>query len=451
MLPGEYWASDEQLTVDSVEVDGAVHTRPDVFDLLLAPVRRAQSGAQLQAAMKRARDSLQALGILEELDFVLDAARQKRHTRVAVKVVERKRFEYSVGVEAGSSGDVVLRGGLDVRNALGRAEVAHASFSSASLLGLREANTVEASFWKPLLWAEGPRQAWSVAGQLVDTDRTAYAALFERTAGVEAAYHYGSLTMRLASRLSRLSGDPGWSSSAPAMSPSIANREQFGWEPKTAAIAEWRSDTRDSVLAPTVGTLQAASLELAGVPQSMRLLFAKAELWGTHSVPLGATGSLTFRGRLGHIVDLSGGSGPEEGHRHPSVTFVDAFHVAQRMPGFNTHGIGVTANKEDLGACSYWLASAHYLFGLPGAPDFVMGHLHATACAVGGVISSGPEHYGLGTLFRDSSVRASAGAGIVLSLPGMGRLSFILSKVLKHDPRDLLATAVQVSFSSSFD
>ena len=451
VLPSEYWKSDEPVTVDHIEVVGNKHTKEDVFELYLADVQRARGGNELHAALQRAREGLMGLGVFRSLEFVLDAARQERHTQVAVLVEERDRREITAGVTAGSTGDVVFSGSVATLNALGRGESWRVGGTVAAP-GSREATTLEGSFRKPLLWAHGPPQAWTLRAQFFETDRYAESAHLERVASVAAAYHWGGLTVRLASALTRLSADAARVRAAGGPQPSLANREQFGWEPKTSLALDWSRDTRDNPLAATRGSFARALLELAAAPQRGVPLFAKAEVAGTVTVPLGAGCAVTLRGRAGHLAPL-GGEVAEAGHRQPRVTSADAFHLggADRVAGWAQRGIGRSSAGESLGVLSYWLASLHLHLRLPAAPEFLQGHVHATLCGAAGVIGSGPEQYGFAAALRPEALRASVGAGLVAALPGMGRLTFTVSHIVRQQDMDRTTSMLQVGFTTSFE
>jgi outer membrane protein insertion porin family len=452
VLPSEYWKSDESVTVEHIEVVGNKHTKEDVFGLYLGDVQRARGGNELHAALARAREGLMRLCVFRSLEFVLDAARQERATRIAVLVDEADRKELTAGVTAGSTGDLVFSGSVAMLNAFGRGETWRVGGTVAAP-GSREATTLEGSFRKPLLWARGPPQAWTLQGQFYETDRYAESAHLERVARVAAAYHYGDVTLRLASALTRLSGDPRPVAAHPNHPrPSLANREQFGWTPKTTLGLEWSRDSRDDPLAPTRGAWGRALLELAADPERGRLLFLKGELAGTISAPLAPGWSVSLRGRVGHLAPLSGGSA-EAGHRHPAATSADAFHLggADRVAGFCQRGIGRSAGGESLGVLSYWLAALHLSAALPAAPDFLRAHAHATLCGAAGLIGGGPEQHGLAAVFRPEALRASVGLGLVAALPGTGRLTFTVSHILRQQQGDGATGMMQVGFTTSFE
>jgi outer membrane protein assembly factor BamA len=169
-----------------------------------------------------------------------------------------------------------------------------------------------------------------------------------------------------------------------------------------------------------------------------------------HSFPLSFGGSLTLRGRLGHIIGLSTDSpyGP------PAISSSEAFFMggAESVPGFQSRGIARSTALEALGAASYWLSSAHYIFGIPSVPDFIKGQVHASACGVSGVIGGNEEQKrGFFSAFTQDSLRASVGFGMVGVLPGAGRLSLTFSKVLASNVGDNMTTGVQLSLVGSFD
>ncbi len=137
----------------------------------------------------------------------------------------------------------------------------------------------------------------------------------------------------------------------------------------------------------------------------------------------------------------------------PSITSVEAFHLggAENIPGFYSRGVARSAHLESLGMCSYWLASAHYILGIPSVPDFLKLQLHASACGAGGVIGGPEEQQSFSSAFSPDALRASTGIGLVAALPGTGRISLTMSKVLASRIEDRMTNFIQIGFATSFD
>jgi outer membrane protein assembly factor BamA len=111
----------------------------------------------------------------------------------------------------------------------------------------------------------------------------------------------------------------------------------------------------------------------------------------------------------------------------------------------------LSLEQESLGACTYWLASLHYLFPFPSAPAFIRGHLHASACGVGGIIGGSSEQQNLFSAFTADALRASVGMGLVAGLPGTGRMTLTVSKILAQQSNDYTTPYIQLGISASFD
>lgn len=147
------------------------------------------------------------------------------------------------------------------------------------------------------------------------------------------------------------------------------------------------------------------------------------------------------------------GLGSDSPGEPPCVTSVEAFHLggAENVPGFYARGIARSSHLESLGMSSYWLASAHYVLGIPSVPDFLKVQLHASACGASGVLGGPPEQQGFSGAFTPDALRASVGVGLVAALPGTGRVSLTVSKIVASRIEDRTTDVIQLGFATSFD
>ncbi len=389
------------------------------------------------------------LGVFQNVRFVVDSSREPHHTNIAVIPTELPRKEYSIGIAGDGVESAVFTGSFALTNAFGRAEYARVAVSQA-MPGSEYQRTYDILFRKPLLFAVGPyEKSWTAAARFGRVEHK-----FDSKHSVDVydesvAYHQKAggwtSTWRAFHELSRLE---------PAAEASFANLEQSGWKAKASVAYEWSNDTRDNAMIPMQGMLQRATVEVAVDPHKAQAMFVKLEAAANAALPLPQLdGSLVLRFRGGHIIPLRGRAEPE--HANPSVSSLDAFHVGgpHHVPGFQPRGVGRTHAHESLGNTTYWLASAHLLFGLGAmVPSFIKGHVHASACGVSDVIGAAvASPQGVLGALDSSALRASAGLGLVLGLPGMGRLTFTWSHVFREQTNDNTTKYVQVGFTTSFD
>ncbi len=274
-VPEQYWASDEPVSVERVVVRGNEHTREDVFRLFLAAAEGSSSANELHRSLSAARSRLLSLGVFRSLSFLVDAGSLPGRVQVGVLADELPRKEYGGGIAGGGGDRVLLTGSLAVLNVFGRAETWRSS-ASYSAPGSAGHSAVDLSFRKPLLWAAAPVPvAWSALVHFHDIDRGAESGHLERLASVGAAYHYGGVSWRLTTVLSRLM--PYLIRDRESTQPECSqkNLEQCGWRPKTTMSMEWIVDTRDNPLCALEGSFRRGFLEIAGSPQAQKLLYAK--------------------------------------------------------------------------------------------------------------------------------------------------------------------------------
>lgn len=384
------------------------------------------------------------LGIFESVYFSVDSSRLAGHTKVGIVAREIPRKEYGGGVGGGQADQLVLQGTLAVLNTFGRGEH-YRSTVSISAPGFSEYSAFDAQFRKPLLWAPGPPQAWSAHGRY---SRVACEAskFIEMVVRGSASYHYGSLSWTVLHEIQRVAATDG---------ASLANIEQGGWTSKVGVAWQWLQDTRNDPYVASRGSYRKLLLELCGSPSLGSMLHLKTEIAGNVSIPLssgeGSGPSLTLRGKLGHFFPLNGR--PEPGRRNPSVSSVDAFHLggAHLMPGFETRGIARSDAQESLGSTSFWLTSAHLLFPLPSTPDFIRGHVHASACGVSGILGGKAEQLDFSSMFSGDALRTSVGVGVILGMSGIGRMTLTWSKILSQQANDASSGFIQMGFTTSFD
>lgn len=451
ILPHQYWASDEEIHVDQVFIEGAPYTRPDVFDAYLARARTATSANELHTALTDARRGLLGLGIFKSVRFVVDCAKDPRHTNIAIVTEEIPRKEYGVGVGGGGPDTLVLNANLSVLNLFGRGELWRSTLSHAAP-GASEYSAYDALLRKPLLFTNTPAaHALTMALHYSAIQRAAEGRHREQRLGIaigaEAQRGIAFSALKLSHEVRRLS---------PTYGATFPNVEQGGWRPRSAVSYEWSVDSRDHPLIATRGSLGKGILELAVDPAALTPLYLKAELAANVGVPLEDTflgaGALLFRLRGGHILPLNGYA--PQGHAHPSVSSIDAFHMggAHLVPGFQTRGIARTSAQESLGSCTYWLASSHLVFGFgPNMPSFLKWQLHASACGVSDTLGTSPDRQGISTAFAPDSLRASAGIGLIAGLVGAGRLTLTWSRILRAQADDATTHYIQLGFTTSFD
>lgn len=184
--------------------------------------------------------------------------------------------EYGGGLTGGGGDRVLLSGSIAVLNSFGRGE-AFRSTASYSAPGSSGHFALDVSLRKPLLWASSPTAAvaWSTLFHLHEIDRSAESAHIERLASLSAAFHYGAVSWRLTSTLSRLMPYQVRDKTSTQPECSQANMQQFGWRPKTSLALEWNVDTRDNPLCAMEGSLRRGTIEFAGSPQLQKLLYLK--------------------------------------------------------------------------------------------------------------------------------------------------------------------------------
>lgn len=443
-LPSQYWPSDEPVKVDEIRVAGTPYTQQDVFFLYVNEARNSRTANELHSTLLRARQSLMDLGIFRSIQFVVDAARQERTTSITVVAEEIPRKEYGVGLGGGGSDQrLVLTGSLAILNMFGRGEHFRSTVSYAAP-GFAEYSTMDSTLSKPLLFVPSSSPPQFLTAKLRFTSVShARESRHHAMSGVgEVGYKRGDVSWTIGHETRRLS---------PLARASFANIQQGGWSSRLFGSLKWTKDTLDNALLPMEGYKVHMGAELNADPRAARLLFARLEAHALLAYPIAMIGgSAQLRLRIGHLLPLS------SSESSPCYNSLDAYHLGggATIPGFHSRGVARSDSLESLGFGSYWLSSIHYTRNIPHVPNIIAAHIHASACGVSNVIGKKKRNHDDGDddgLISSHSLRASVGVGIVLALPGTGRISLTWSKVLMQQQNDALSRFIQLAFTTSFD
>ena len=362
------------ITISSIRVLGATHTRHGFLERLFHPVlshnRPDQPTYTLREALSEiggAVDKLNRLDIFQQpistyidVPEQTDASTSPTDYNVFVSARERGRYTIKTGTEAGTAeGSAYVNAQL--RNIFGGAE----SLTANASLGTRTRSAYSANFATPVL--SNPDLRWEIGG-LASSTLKQWASHEEVLKGGNTRFSW------LTSPRSRhdFTYQGLWrqvTSLAEKASPSV--RADAGDSLKSSLSHVWTHDSRDVPMLPSRGYLLKTATEIAGWgPLKGDVAFGKFELESQAAVPIplpfvkGDTGiSFTagFRGGLLYPLTLAG-------QQEPSASRInDRFQLGgpTDVRGFRLSGLGPRDGQDALGGDVYAAGGASLLMPVP--------------------------------------------------------------------------------------
>ena len=367
--------STKPVTISSVRVLGAPHTRHGFLDRIFHPIiSHNKDGATytLQEALAEiggAVDKLNRLDIFQQpISTYIDTPDQTDPSTtvtdhaVFISARERGRYTIKTGTEAGSSeGSAYLN--VVLRNIFGGAESLNASAS----LGTRTRSAYSANFSTPIL--SNPDLRWELGG-LASSTLKSWASHEEALKGGNTrllwqtgpfsrhTFEYSGLWRQITGLAERAS-------------PTV--RTDAGDSFKSSLTHTWLNDTRDVPMLPSRGTLLKTTTEIAGLgPLKGDVAFGKFEIESQAALPVpipglsdpfdsGISFTAGLRGGVLYPLTLSGQPAPTQSRLN------DRFQLGgpTDVRGFRLSGLGPRDGQDAVGGDVYAAGGASLLFPLP--------------------------------------------------------------------------------------
>nr|POF13134.1 sam50-like protein spac17c9.06 [Quercus suber] len=364
--------STKPVTISSVRVLNATHTRHDFLERIFHPVlsHNRQGEYTLRESLEAVGGAVEKLNRLDIFQQPIstyidsaepsDASTTPTDHAVFVSVKERGRYTIKTGTEAGSSeGSAYLN--VVLRNIFGGAESLNANAS----LGTRTRSAYSATFDTPIL--SNPDLKWEIGG-LASSTLKAWASheevlkggntrlLWRTSPGHRHEFAYSGLWRQITSL-------------AEKASPTV--RADAGDSFKSSLTHTWLNDTRDNPMMPSRGYLFKTITEVAGLgPLKGDIAFGKFEVDSQAAVPIpipfvqGDSGvSFTAGLRGGLLYPLT-----PDGQNHPSQSRLnDRFQLGgpTDVRGFRLCGLGPRDGQDAVGGDVYAAGGASLLMPLP--------------------------------------------------------------------------------------
>lgn len=360
------------MTISSVRVLGAQHTRPAFLQRIFQPVlsHNHEGAYTLQAALSElniAVDKLNRLEIFQQpISTYIDKPDQTDPTStptdhaVFISAKERGRYTIKTGTEAGTAeGSAYVQAQL--RNIFGGAETVNAHAS----LGTRTRSAYSANFSAPIL--SNPDLKWEIGGLASSTLKT-WASHEEVLKGGNTKFIWQTgarsrhefLYSGLWRQITGL---------AEKASPTVRN--DAGDSFKSSLSHTWTHDTRDIPMLPSRGLLMKTVTELAGLgPLKGDVAFGKFQFESQAALPIPIPGiegdsgvSFTAGLRGGLMMPLTPG-----GQSQPTQSRLnDRFQLGgpTDVRGFRLAGLGPRDGQDAVGGEVFTAGGASLLFPLP--------------------------------------------------------------------------------------
>jgi len=361
------------VTISSVRVLGATHTRRGFLERLFHPVlsHNRDGPYTLQEALSEVSGAVDKLNRLDiftpPISTYIDTPEQTDPSTtptdhaVFINARERGRYTIKTGTEAGSSeGSAYLN--VVLRNIFGGAESLNANAS----LGTRTRSAYSAVFDTPIL--SNPDLRWEIGGLASSTVKS-WASheealkggntriLWQTSPGHRHEFAYNGFWRQVTGLAEKASS---------------SIRADAGDSFKSSLSHTWLNDTRDIPMLPSRGYLLKTVSELAGLgPLKGDVAFGKFELESQAAVPIpipgvqgesGVSFTAGLRGGLLYPLTLDGQSAPGQSRIN------DRFQLGgpTDVRGFRLSGLGPRDGQDALGGDVYAAGGASLLLPVPG-------------------------------------------------------------------------------------
>ncbi|OQO07961.1 hypothetical protein B0A48_06753 [Cryoendolithus antarcticus] len=360
------------ITISSVQVLGAPHTRRGFLERIFEPVlaRNGDGDYTLQEALGEMGSAVRRLEKLDvftpPISIYIDTAEPTSPSTtptdhaVFISARERGRYTIKTGTEAGSSeGSAYLN--VILRNLFGGAE----SLNVNGSLGTRTRSAYSAVFSSPVLSdpdlqvqiggvASSTLKPWASHEEVLKGGDIKL--LWRDAVGARNELGYRGFWRQVTGLAENASGSV---------------RGDAGDSFKSSIAHTWTRDTRDVPMMPSRGTLLKTVTEVAGLgPLAGDVAFGKVELESQAAVPVplpgvegdsGVSFTAGLRGGVLYPLMLGGQSGPA----HSRIN--DRFQLGgpTDVRGFRLSGLGPRDGNDALGGDVYAAGGASLLFPLP--------------------------------------------------------------------------------------
>ncbi|KAK3649700.1 hypothetical protein LTR56_006660 [Elasticomyces elasticus] len=457
------------VTISSVRVLGASHTRHSFLERLFHPVlsHNRQGSYTLQEALQELGGAVDKLNRLEIFQQPIstyidtpdqtDASTTPTDHAVFITAKERGRYTIKTGTEAGTAeGSAYVNAQL--RNIFGGAE----SLNAHASLGTRTRSAYSANFDTPIL--SNPDLRWQIGGlasstlkpwasheEVLKGGNTRF--LWQTGARSKHEFMYSGLWRQVTGL-------------AEKASPTV--RADAGDSFKSSLSHTWTNDTRDLPILPSRGYLLKTVTELAGFgPLSGDVGFGKFQFESQAAVPVPIPGipgesgvSFTAGLRGGVLYPLTSGA-----QSHPTQSRLnDRFQLGgpSDVRGFRLSGLGPRDGQDAVGGDVFAAGGASLLMPLPRVGKDTPLRLQAfinggrllalksgdSSSNVDGAAATGSVMATLGDLTKELP-SAAAGVGLVYAHPAARfELNFSLPLVVRkgEEGRKGLSFGVGIDF-----
>jgi outer membrane protein insertion porin family len=408
--------------VRRVNISGNNRSRDEV---IRREMRQLEGSWYSSERITQSRSRIDRLGYFTEVNIETPAVQGTTdQVDVNVSVVERPTGAVLLGAGFGSGEGVILSGSVSQNNFLGSGK--HVSFG----INTSKINTTYAvSFTDPYYTPDGISRGFDVYLREVDASRSGLGNYSTKTAGLGVRFgvpvtdldtiNYGLAYERT---------DIGTFADSPLIYIDYVNT--FGSQ-NDALIGTigWTRDGRDSLIYPTRGTMQKASVELALPGPSLN--YYRAQYQYQRYFPIGRDYTFMFNGEIGY------GDGYGD---TTTLPFFKNFYVGgvNSLRGFRVFTVGPKdAQGNPRGGSHKVLGNFEFLFPFPGLTGDKS--VRMSAFVDTGMTSE---------KFEASDLRASAGVSVLWVSP-MGPLKISVAQPFRDQPGDR-KQVFQFTFGGAF-
>ncbi|EDR02029.1 uncharacterized protein LACBIDRAFT_186162 [Laccaria bicolor S238N-H82] len=392
------------VTISSVRVEGAIHTRKSFLGFIIDPALKASTVSPLDSqtnlesvlhTTRRIYHMLNKSDLFATIEAKVERARDPLASSEGVDLVfktrERGRYYVSSSTELGNN-EGSASASARVRNVFGGAETFTANLS----LGTKTKRAFRASLVTPLTSDLDTFGEVNVYG--LERDQSSYASCSEGLRGVKAVVRNGTPETgthelgyeAVVRHISDL-----------APTASISMREAAGESLKSSISHTYLFDTRDDRMMAKKGVYAKLYHEFAGLGGDAS--FYKAEAEGQVSRPVSNGVSISLAARAGLLSSLKG-----------STLFSDRFQLGgpTSIRSFKANSMGPRDGPDYIGGDIYYSAGASLISNIPKKPHWpVKAHLWVNAGRLDALDKSRPLLESIqNTLSRPS---ISAGVGLI--------------------------------------
>eukprot|EP00123_Amoebidium_parasiticum_P017925 comp24033_c0_seq1/m.43021 comp24033_c0_seq1/g.43021 ORF comp24033_c0_seq1/g.43021 comp24033_c0_seq1/m.43021 type:complete len:444 (-) comp24033_c0_seq1:504-1835(-) len=419
--------TDRPMRVGKVDVQGFVHTDPDLFRPAIERLLEAETFGSVMEQLNALAHYMQRLDIFQHVDATVDTAKDgSGELEVTLQVEERGRLGLKTETQLGQQeADAVISGVL--RNFLGRAECLSGTYS----VGTRAATSYQLRFTRPLY---DESKSFDLSAFKTTNNLQPSSSVHEIQTGMAANFrqhtwlgtHHVAYTCAWRELLNATD------------TASWAMRSNTGHTVKSSVLYSLTHDRRNSAALPSRGHVLTCSGEYAGLGGDVAFAKAQADARLYLSLPAGLVLGATVQ--AGMLYPLNGTKSP----------FSDRFFLGGPLSvrGFYMRGAGPRDKDDALGGDVHLAGGLSLRRAVPGLGPW----LQLQGFANAGNLAA--YQHGLSPVdnirqLLSAPPRTSAGVGLLLSL-GVARLEVNYCWPLSAQPTDARRQGLQIGLGMDF-